>query len=164
MGNTVRKIVVVTNVVLRSLCFALASCATEAHPHHHASGTTLDNLYRDEVNNVLNVWNAANLPDASQCDPRDVAIVFMPRSQFNAPPFNGHNACGFFTDDTWVITLPADGRGFPPNLSVIDHETVHWLAGCTGRDPDYDIYHKDTALFGPTGVVKVATGTRPSGC
>jgi hypothetical protein len=135
-----------------------SACAVPITHSPNIDGISLLAAYPSVVSDVFNTWKDAGLPDASQCDPQDVKIFYVPQAQYST---EHPNTCAIFSADAWIILLPDSPK---PNSDTIAHEMVHWLAGCTGLDPDYDLQHRDARLYGPTGIVVKATPTSSRGC
>lgn len=142
---------VVCGWIIPTLIALASGCAVGAAPKE-GSGyddrwIPLSDVYPDVVDATLADWNGRGLDDTSRCDPHIARVVLMGDAEFNRliP-----NKCGFFQPRMWTIILPVGAAD-----ATIEHETLHWLAGCTGRDADYDVRHRDSELFGPTGISSV---------
>jgi hypothetical protein len=113
-------------------------------------------MYPDVVEKTFADWGARGLEDTSKCDPGRVWIKIMNDAAFDKLM---PETCGFFDNNGWTIVVPVGVAD-----ETIEHELVHWLAGCTGRHADYDHDHKDVVLYDPTArMVWTTRGAASSG-
>ena len=130
------------------LALSTLSCAVGAAPGDDDSRRiSLTDAYPDVVDKTFIDWYTRKLNNTFMCDPRDVDVEIVDDAGYNRM---FPNTCGEFLPNKTIV-LPVGAVDI-----VVEHEVLHWLAGCTGRDPNFDADHKDAELYGPTGITPVS--------